>query len=181
MNVHKQQTVQSPKNEFQEKKLNDFPVNLSYVGSNFQLREDTRLGVYVENLSCHLVNSIADVERLLVQGSANRKVASTAMNLESSRSHSVFSCSIASESKSKKNGVSAVRFSRLSLVDLAGSERQKLTQAGGDRLREAGSINKSLSQLGYTKPQILCLFSSRNGHFNSFFGGLFQKCDQNFG
>jgi kinesin family protein 15 len=30
----------------------------------------------------------------------------------------------------------------------AGSERQKLTGATGDRLKEAGQINKSLSNLG---------------------------------
>jgi kinesin family protein 15 len=34
-------------------------------------------------------------------------------------------------------------------VDLAGSERQKLTHAVGDRLKEAGNINRSLSALGY--------------------------------
>ena len=37
----------------------------------------------------------------------------------------------------------------MNLVDLAGSERQKLTGAAGDRLKEAGNINRSLSQLGY--------------------------------
>lgn len=35
--------------------------------------------------------------------------------------------------------------SRISLVDLAGSERVWRTGAEGDRLREGGSINKSLS------------------------------------
>ncbi|VDB93501.1 unnamed protein product [Peniophora sp. CBMAI 1063] len=38
--------------------------------------------------------------------------------------------------------------SRLTLIDLAGSERTKHTLATGDRLREAGSINKSLMVLG---------------------------------
>ena len=42
----------------------------------------------------------------------------------------------------------AFQVSRLSLVDLAGSERTKHTQTTGDRLREAGSINKSLMVLG---------------------------------
>jgi hypothetical protein len=36
----------------------------------------------------------------------------------------------------------------MNLVDLAGSERQKRTGAAGERLKEAGNINKSLSQLG---------------------------------
>jgi kinesin family protein 20 len=33
-------------------------------------------------------------------------------------------------------------------VDLAGSERTKYTQTTGDRLKEAGSINRSLMVLG---------------------------------
>jgi hypothetical protein len=41
-----------------------------------------------------------------------------------------------------------VGVSRLSIVDLAGSERSKLTQTSGERLKEAGSINRSLMVLG---------------------------------
>jgi kinesin family member 20 len=36
----------------------------------------------------------------------------------------------------------------LTLIDLAGSERTKHTQTTGDRLKEAGNINKSLMVLG---------------------------------
>nr|XP_016497635.1 PREDICTED: kinesin-like protein KIN12B [Nicotiana tabacum] len=46
------------------------------------------------------------------------------------------------------DGLSCLKSSRINLVDLAGSERQKLTGAAGDRLKEAGNINRSLSQLG---------------------------------
>jgi hypothetical protein len=42
----------------------------------------------------------------------------------------------------------ALQISRLTLVDLAGSERTKHTQTTGDRLKEAGNINKSLMVLG---------------------------------
>ena len=35
------------------------------------------------------------------------------------------------------------------MVDLAGSERQSKTHAKGDRIREAGNINKSLTVLGH--------------------------------
>jgi kinesin family member 20 len=38
--------------------------------------------------------------------------------------------------------------SRLTIVDLAGSERTKHTHTTGDRLKEAGNINKSLMVLG---------------------------------
>lgn len=47
------------------------------------------------------------------------------------------------------DGISSFKTSRINLVDLAGSERQKLTGAAGERLKEAGNINRSLSQLGY--------------------------------
>lgn len=47
------------------------------------------------------------------------------------------------------DGISSFKSSRINLVDLAGSERQKLTGAAGERLKEAGNINRSLSQLGY--------------------------------
>lgn len=44
--------------------------------------------------------------------------------------------------------MTSIRESRLHLIDLAGSERQRGTNAEGTRLKEAGSINKSLSALG---------------------------------
>ena len=44
----------------------------------------------------------------------------------------------------------AERNSSLYLVDLAGSERQRDAKTTGQALKEAGSINKSLSQLGNT-------------------------------
>ncbi|XP_073358335.1 uncharacterized protein [Aegilops tauschii subsp. strangulata] len=47
-----------------------------------------------------------------------------------------------------EDGSNSIRMSRMNLVDLAGSERQKLTHAAGDRLKEAGNINRSLSALG---------------------------------
>lgn len=42
----------------------------------------------------------------------------------------------------------AVQTARLSIVDLAGSERANNTQNTGERLKEAGNINKSLMVLG---------------------------------
>lgn len=86
-----------------------------------QMREDARKGVYVENLSEVEVHNVQDVIQLLIQGAANRKVAATNMNRESSRSHSVFTCII--ESKWECGSMTNIRFGRLNLVDLAGSER----------------------------------------------------------
>ncbi|KAI3497334.1 hypothetical protein L1887_39873 [Cichorium endivia] len=115
--------------------------------TNLQLREDVKKGVYVENLTECEVHTVGDILRLLSRGSANRRVAATNMNRESSRSHSVFTCVI--ESRWEKDSTSNLRFARLNLVDLAGSERQKTSGAEGERLKEAANINKSLSTLGH--------------------------------
>ncbi|KAK7291739.1 hypothetical protein RIF29_07120 [Crotalaria pallida] len=114
--------------------------------TSLQLREDMKKGIYVENLTEHVVTTVNDVLRLLLQGTANRKVAATHMNCESSRSHSVFTCTI--ESHWEKDSKAHFRFARLNLVDLAGSERQKSSGTDSERLKEAANINKSLSTLG---------------------------------
>ncbi|XP_076920105.1 kinesin-like protein KIN-12B [Bidens hawaiensis] len=114
---------------------------------NLQIREDIKTGVYVENLTEESVCSIKDVTQLLKKGLSNRRTGATSINMESSRSHSVFTCVVESRCKSM-DGLSSFKTSRINLVDLAGSERQKLTRAAGERLKEAGNINRSLSQLG---------------------------------
>lgn len=85
------------------------------------------------------------------------------MNEISSRSHAIFTITIAVTATTKLNGGGgkqtedeegdpeedvSVRTSKICLVDLAGSERANSTGAKGDRLREASNINKSLSTLG---------------------------------
>ena len=84
---------------------------------------------------------------MLSIGMANRRVAETLANDRSSRSHSVFTANIVQKMKDASGSVTVLR-SRLHLVDLAGSERQKVSGAAGERLKEASSINKSLSALG---------------------------------
>ena len=78
------------------------------------------------------------------RGCDKRHVSSTKMNAESSRSHLIFSILI--ESTNLQTG--QVLQGKLSLVDLAGSERVGKTGATAQRLKEAQSINKSLSALG---------------------------------
>eukprot|EP00854_Cymbomonas_tetramitiformis_P010742 gene10742-12711_t len=126
------------------------------------IREDARRGVYVENLQEYTVENVDDTLRLLQQGSANRQVGETKMNCESSRSHSVFTCTI--ESTHTKNGIATKRYSRLNLVDLAGSERQKSSGAAGKQLKEASSINKSLSALGLVMKSLVDVAQGRQRH-----------------
>ncbi|XP_053401212.1 kinesin-like protein KIF15 [Mercenaria mercenaria] len=114
--------------------------------NSLHLRESLKTGVYVSGLSEQVVADASEAYEVLSSSWMNRKVASTAMNRESSRSHAVFTLQI--ESKEYKGGLENIKTSSLNLVDLAGSERQKDTGASGLRLKEAGSINKSLSNLG---------------------------------
>ncbi|CAH8337077.1 unnamed protein product [Eruca vesicaria subsp. sativa] len=130
--------------------------------TNLQLREDLGKGVYVENLVEHNVRTVNDVLKLLLQGAANRKIAATHMNSESSRSHSVFTCTI--ESIWERDSLTHSRFARLNLVDLAGSERQKSSGAEGDRLKEAANINKSLSTLGLVIMSLVDLAHGKHRH-----------------
>ncbi|KAL7226298.1 hypothetical protein ACSBR1_021419 [Camellia fascicularis] len=130
--------------------------------TNLQIREDTKKGVYVDNLTEAEVTCARDVIQQLVQGAANRKVAVTNMNHASSRSHSVFTCII--ESKWESQGVTHHRFARLNLVDLAGSERQKSSGAEGERLKEATNINKSLSTLGLVIMNLVNISNGKSLH-----------------
>eukprot|EP00884_Botryococcus_braunii_P012454 jgi/Botrbrau1/21209/Bobra.39_2s0010.1 len=114
--------------------------------SRLVIREDLRKGTYVEGLSEEVVTCVADIVSILQRGLAHRKVAETRMNPESSRSHLLLRCTV--ESKCTEDGMTSIRTARLDLVDLAGSERQKMTESEGERLREATSINLSLSALG---------------------------------
>ncbi|XP_027102355.2 kinesin-like protein KIN-12E [Coffea arabica] len=129
---------------------------------NLQIREDNKKGIYVENLTEVEVTSARDVIQKLLQGATNRKVAATNMNHASSRSHSVFTCTL--ESKWESQGVTHHRFARLNLVDLAGSERQKSSGAEGERLKEATNINKSLSTLGLVIMNLVNVSNGRSLH-----------------
>ncbi len=101
-------------------------------------------GVVVKNLSSVIVKSVDEISQLLRIGLNNRTTGSTAMNADSSRSHSLFSITVESSTGEDHH----VKVGKLNLVDLAGSERQSKTKATGDTLKEAAKINLSLSCLG---------------------------------
>lgn len=74
----------------------------------------------------------------------NRATAATNMNERSSRSHALLCIQV-----SGVNTTTGVFCSgKLNLIDLAGSERLSKSGSGGERLKEAQNINKSLSALG---------------------------------
>lgn len=77
-------------------------------------------------------------------GNKVRHVGATKMNAESSRSHLIFAVLVEVYDKQTKKTANG----KFSFIDLAGSERAGKTGATADRLKEAMSINKSLSALG---------------------------------
>ena len=86
------------------------------------------------------------LEALMGVAARARSVASTKMNSQSSRSHSVFMLHL----RGYNEDSGAVVEGALNLCDLAGSERLDRSGAGADakRLKETQAINKSLSCLG---------------------------------
>ncbi|XP_038077912.1 kinesin-like protein KIF15 [Patiria miniata] len=135
---------------------------LDSASSGLQLRENFKRGVFVDGLIEQVVSNPSDAFQVLSTGWLNRRVASTSMNRESSRSHAVFTFTI--QTKEKKAGVSNIRVSQLNLVDLAGSERQKDTKTSGIRLKEAGSINKSLLTLGHVITALVDIGHGKTRH-----------------
>lgn len=115
------------------------------------LREDKRKKVFVWNAKEIEVQSSDEAFNLFVKGVRRRRMAHTALNTESSRSHSVFNIKLVQSPLDADGEVipdsKYVTISQLSLVDLAGSERTTRTQNTGERLREAGNINNSLMAL----------------------------------
>ena len=138
---------------------------LDNTKKNLLLREDLKKGVYVENLSEETTIDATEAEELLRKGSRIRHIGSTAMNIESSRSHSVFTILI--ESKRNINGVFHTKSSKFSFVDLAGSERQRnLEVISGDRLKEGCNINRSLHVLGNVINALVEVSDGKNRHIH---------------
>uniref|UniRef100_A0A2C9JEX7 Kinesin motor domain-containing protein n=1 Tax=Biomphalaria glabrata TaxID=6526 RepID=A0A2C9JEX7_BIOGL len=123
-------------------------VNSNYTKSthNLRVREHPRDGPYVQDLSKHSVITYEALASLMKKGNSNRTTASTNMNDVSSRSHAIFT--ITFTQARYLDGLPSERQSKINLVDLAGSERADASGATGIRLKEGGSINKSLVSLG---------------------------------
>ncbi|PAA48911.1 hypothetical protein BOX15_Mlig022917g3 [Macrostomum lignano] len=113
------------------------------------LREDARRNMYVSGALEVECRSGDEAFAVFLKGCARRQVAQTALNAESSRSHSVFTIRLVRGCYDCRLGEmvpdkSLLHVSQLCLVDLAGSERSLRTGNAGSRLREASNINNSL-------------------------------------
>ena len=117
------------------------------IEKKLELKESKDKSVYVKDLTTIIVKSIPEIEKIMNTGQNNRSVGETAMNKDSSRSHTIFTIYI-EVSEEDACGEQRIKAGKLNLVDLAGSERQSKTHAEGARLKEATKINLSLSALG---------------------------------
>lgn len=116
------------------------------------LREDSNKMMYVHCCTEVEVKSPDEAFNVIYAGQNRRKVARTALNETSSRSHSVFNIRVV-QAPLDDRGEEVIKddepvcVSQLSLVDLAGSERAVRTKNQGDRLKEAANINNTLMVL----------------------------------
>ncbi|KAF9568516.1 kinesin-domain-containing protein [Agrocybe pediades] len=105
-------------------------------------------GKYISGLRQFRVHSASQAKALVKLGQLHRRVFGTLANRESSRSHGMVIVKVVRGHRGERDDPTSLQISRLTLVDLAGSERTKHTHTTGDRLKEAGNINKSLMVLG---------------------------------
>ncbi|XP_026533748.1 kinesin-like protein KIF21B [Notechis scutatus] len=133
--------------------------------SNIKIHEDTSGGIYTTGVTSRLISSQDELIQCLKQGALSRTTASTQMNVQSSRSHAIFTiylcqmrvCSPVHLVNGDTNGLLdgsqptseyETRTAKFHFVDLAGSERLKRTGATGERAKEGISINCGLLALG---------------------------------
>uniref|UniRef100_A0A4W6G152 Kinesin family member 21A n=1 Tax=Lates calcarifer TaxID=8187 RepID=A0A4W6G152_LATCA len=129
--------------------------------SHIRIHEDATGGIYTVGVTTRTVSSEAEMMQCLKLGALSRTTASTQMNVQSSRSHAIFTihlcqvrvCASDNTDNRVSNGNSEMDeyetlTAKFHFVDLAGSERLKRTGATGDRAKEGISINCGLLALG---------------------------------
>ncbi|XP_045127324.1 kinesin-like protein KIN-14I isoform X1 [Portunus trituberculatus] len=144
---HSRHTVQA--SAYMMELYNDKLIDLLRpTGNNesekLDIKKDKKGSVHVQGATVCSVSSAGELMRAFQQGLTNRHTAATKMNVESSRSHLIIVVCLTITSRQ----TGSVLKGKLTLVDLAGSERVSKSGASADQLREANSINKSLSALG---------------------------------
>ena len=116
------------------------------------LREDSYRNMYVHGAVEVEVKSPEEALETFYKGQKQRRVAETQLNIESSRSHSIFTLKVVAVpmdalGEDILSSPHHLIVSQLALVDLAGSERTARTGNTGARLQEASKINQSLMTL----------------------------------
>ncbi|XP_072032274.1 LOW QUALITY PROTEIN: kinesin-like protein KIF28P [Amphiura filiformis] len=121
--------------------------NSAKGSKGLRVREHPKKGFYVDQLKSVPVQSYAEIEDRMEEGTRNRTVAATQMNATSSRAHTIVGITFTQKSINDA-GQEMAKTAICNLVDLAGSERADSTGATGQRLKEGIGINQSLSSLG---------------------------------
>nr|XP_038934823.1 kinesin-like protein KIF21A isoform X15 [Rattus norvegicus] len=133
--------------------------------SNIRIHEDSTGGIYTVGVTTRTVNTEPEMMQCLKLGALSRTTASTQMNVQSSRSHAIFTIHVCqtrvcpqtdaenvTDNKMVSESPQMNEFETLTakfhFVDLAGSERLKRTGATGERAKEGISINCGLLALG---------------------------------
>ena len=122
------------------------------------IRWNVKEGFFVENLNYFECTSKDDLIAILHEGIKNRKTGSHKLNADSSRSHSILTVYLISDTEDD-DGYVFKKYGKISFVDLAGSERLKDSESQGEMVKETGKINKSLFMLGKV---ISCLSDKNN-------------------
>lgn len=73
---------------------------------------------YFTMISGYVVHNADELEKIMAVGNKNRHIGATAMNIESSRSHAIFSITVENSKKGADNKMH-VKMGKLHLVDLA--------------------------------------------------------------
>ncbi len=116
-------------------------------------------------------NDSRQLDEVMQSAARHRSVGHTAMNAQSSRSHSIFTLYM----KARNVNEGVVLKGALNLVDLAGSERLDRSGATGSRMKETLAINKSLSSL----TDVFVAIGNKQAHIpfrNSKLTHLLQPC-----
>uniref|UniRef100_A0A8C3B071 Kinesin family member 7 n=1 Tax=Cyclopterus lumpus TaxID=8103 RepID=A0A8C3B071_CYCLU len=152
-----------------ENDLTDFSVRVSYLevykeefrdllevetaSKDIHIREDKGNIVLCGVKECE-VEGLDEVLSLLESGNTARHTGATQMNLNSSRSHTIFTLYMDQRRGSSRlygtapNSGPQMLSSKFHFVDLAGSERILKTGNTGERLKESIQINSGLLALG---------------------------------
>ncbi|MED6290639.1 hypothetical protein CHARACLAT_015234 [Characodon lateralis] len=133
-------------NEFLYDLLDASPSQQPRKRVTLRLSDDKQGNPYVKDLTWIQIRSAEEAWRILKAGHRNQSFASTHLNQNSSRSHSIFSIRVLHVHPEATSG-QAMHISELTVCDLAGSERCK-EQRNGERMKEANNINTSLLTLG---------------------------------
>ncbi|XP_029141272.1 kinesin-like protein KIF20B [Protobothrops mucrosquamatus] len=121
------------------------PISNDKRRKMLRLAQDIKGYSYVKDLQWVQVSNSKEAFKLVKLGLRHQSYASTKLNANSSRSHSIFTVKML---KIDSETTRVMQVNELFLCDLAGSERCTRTCNEGERLKESGNINTSLLILG---------------------------------